>query len=501
MDDSNKRKVGENPPTLSRDRSSPSPTETVPRPPEERVDSGQKKAGRIGRAGWIAIAVVAIALIGLAIRSAIARQHQQQENEATAKAEASRLPAVQVITPQQASANEVSVLPGSVVAALETTINARTTGYLRRRFVDLGDRVKAGQLLAEVESPDVDQQVSQAQAGLAQAQASVKQARADLSSAQANLVQNKAALDKGRSDLKQAEANLELARVTWERYRLLVQQGAVNQQQADTQLAAYKANLATVDSAKNTVNVDIANVKAAEDNVKSKQANVDAFVANTGSSQANLQRNVVLQSFEKVTAPFTGIITARNIDTGDLISAGGSSTAQYMFKVAQLDPLNVNVSVPQAQVQSIQLGKTAQIRVPQLQNRVFLGKVIRTANSLDPSNRTLLTQLLVENQDGALQPGMSTDVKFTLTRPNPPLIVPDNVLVSNGGGMQVAAVTRDQKVHYLKVVIGRDYGQQAEILSGLQGNEQLIVNPTTNLVEGTQVQIKQPQKPVQAPGK
>lgn len=484
-------------------RSSPSPTDTAPRPhpPEERVDSGRKKQGRIGRAGWIAIAVVAIALTGLAIRSAKARQHQQQENEATAKAEATRIPAVQVIGPQRASASVDSVLPGSVVAAQETTINARTTGYLKKRFVDIGDRVKAGQLLAEIESPDVDQQVSQAKAGLAQAQASEKQARADLSSARANLVQNQAGLDKGRSDLAQAEANLELARVTWERYRLLVQQGAVNQQQADTQLASYKANLASVASAKNTVRVDIANVKAAEDNVKSKQANLDAFVANIGSSQANLQRNVVLQSFEKVTAPFTGIITARNIDTGALISAGGSSTAQYMFKVAQLDPLNVNVGVPQSQVQSIQLGQVAQIRVPQLQNRVFVGKVIRTANSLDPSSRTLLTQLLVENQDGALQPGMSTDVKFTLSRSNPPFVVPDNVLVFNAGGMQVATLTRDQKVHYQKVVLGRDYGQQAEILSGLQGNEQLIVNPTTDLIEGMQVQIKQPQKPVQGRGK
>lgn len=468
-----------------------------PRPPEEIVDSEIGKPGGLGFLGWIVLAIILLGLGGLLYKSVIDRKHQEQENQAAVKVEVNRVPAVQVVNPKRAPAASNLDLPGSVVAVKETTIYARTTGYVRRWTKDLGDRVLPGEVLAEIESPEMDQQLAQAQADLAKAQAAVGQARADLAKSQANLVQNRANLAKGRSDLEQAKANLEIARQTWQRWASLVQQGVVPQQAADEKQATYKANLASVQSAENNVSAYQANVEAAQASVSSSQANVNAAQASVASSQANVRRYAVLQSFEKVTAPYGGIVTARTVDSGALISSGGSNNTS-LYKIAQIDSVNVNVGVPQTLVQSVQIGQTAQIRVPQLQNRVFQGKVIRTANSLDPNSRTLLTQLLVQNQDGALQPGMSTQVKFTFTLPNPPLLVPANVLVNNAGGMQVAIVTKDQTIHYQKVELGRDYGKEVEVRSGLQGNEPLVTNATTDLIEGTRVQTKAAQKEVKS---
>ncbi len=471
----------------SKHPSSPRPPEApAPRPPEEAVDSGTKEQGGIGRAGWIALGIIGISLTGLLLRSIIARRHQNAEIKAAAKVEAVS-PSVQFITPHRAPATTDLVLPGSVLAGHQTTVYARSTGYLRRWLVDIGDRVKAGQVLAEIESPEVDQQLSQAQADLAKAQANAKQAQADLAKSQATLVQNRASLAKGVSDLAQTKANLEIARQTWQRWQTLVQQGAVTQQAADEKLAAYKANLASVSSAENTIGVYQANVKAAEESVSSSQANLEAFIANVGSSEANLKRNAALQSFQKVTAPYAGVITARNLDSGGLITAGNGSNNTSLYTIAAYDILNVDVKVPQSNVQSIQLGQTAQIKVRELPQRVFMGKVIRTSDTLDPSTQTLQTRMEVQNQDYAIRPGMYTQVTFPFNRANPPLMVPDNTLVTNAGGTQVAIVTNNQTVHYQKVETGRDYGTQSEIHSGLQGNEQLIVNPTTNLVEGMRV--------------
>lgn len=476
---------------------SPRPPEAPaprPRPPEEAVDSGTKEKGGIGRAGWIVLGIIGISLTGLLLRSIIARRHQDTEIKAAAKVEAVS-PSVQFITPHRAPATTDLVLPGSVLAGHQTTVYARSTGYLRRWLVDIGDRVKAGQVLAEIESPEVDQQLSQAQADLAKAQANAKQAQADLAKSQANLVQNRASLAKGVSDLAQVKANLEIARQTWQRWQALVQQGAVTQQAADEKLAAYKANLASVSSAENTIGVDQANVKAAEESVSSSQANLEAFIANVRSSEANLKRNAALQSFQKVTAPFAGVITARNVDSGGLITAGNGSNNTSngsnntsLYTIAAYDILNVDVKVPQSNVQSIQLGQTAQIKVRELPQRVFMGKVVRTSDTLDPSTQTMQTRMEVQNQDYAMRPGISTEVTFPFNRANPPLMVPDNTLVTNAGGTQVAIVTNNQTVHYQKVETGRDNGIQSEIRSGLQGNERLIVNPTTNLVEGMRVQ-------------
>ncbi|MEH2077971.1 MAG: efflux RND transporter periplasmic adaptor subunit [Nostoc sp.] len=431
-----------------------------PSPDSEQKTTSRKQRRGIGGIGWAVIGVVffgTLLTIGI-----LPRLTQRSELQAAVK-EASTIPSVNVMTPRRATGVSNLELPGSVVALNQTTVYARSTGYLRRWYADIGDRVRAGQLLAEIDSPDIDQQVLQAKAELIQAQA--------------NVLQSRASLAKGVSDLKQARANLLIARQSWERWQVLVKQGAVAQQDADTKYAAYQANLANVEAAQNTVSSDSANVKVAQ--------------ANAYAIQANFQRNTILQSYKKVTAPFAGVVTARNVNTGVLITSGNGSTNTgntSLYTIAAYDALNVNVNVPQSSSALLNTGQTAQITVRELPQRVFTGKVVRTSNAIDPNTRTLLTQLKIDNLDGALRPGMYASVKFAINRTNPPFVVPDSVLVIDAKGTQVATITKNQTVHYQKVAVGRDYGTEIEITSGLTGNESLIANPTVDETEGLHVQ-------------
>ncbi|GAA6616869.1 efflux RND transporter periplasmic adaptor subunit [Scytonema sp. NUACC26] len=439
-----------------------------PSPNSEQQTTSRKQRRGIGQLGWAVLGAVFFgSLLAIGI---IPRLSQKSELQAAVK-EASALPSVNVITPRRAAATTHLELPGTVVPLNQTTIYARSTGYLQRWYVDIGDRVRSGQLLAEIDSPDIDRQVLQAKAELAQAQA--------------NVLQRRASLAKSISDLKQARANLLIARQTWQRWSTLVKQGAVAQQDADTKYATYQANLANVEAAQNTVTSDSANIKAAQ--------------ASAYASQANLERNTVLQSYKKVTAPFAGIITARNVNTGVLITAGSGNSNNTntsnnntsntsLYTIAAYDPLNVNVNVPQSSSGLVQTGQTAQITVRELPQRVFRGKVVRTSNAIDPNTRTLLTQLEIQNLDGTLRPGMYASVKFTINRINAPFVIPDSALVVNAGGTQVATVTKDQTVHYQKVAVGRDYGTEVEITSGLTGNESLIATPTVDETEGLRIQ-------------
>lgn len=431
-----------------------------PSPDSEQKTTSRKQRRGIGGIGWAVIGVVffgTLLTIGI-----LPRLTQRSELQAAVK-EASTIPSVNVMTPRRATGVSNLELPGSVVALNQTTVYARSTGYLRRWYADIGDRVRAGQLLAEIDSPDIDQQVLQAKAELIQAQA--------------NVLQSRASLAKGVSDLKQARANLLIARQSWERWQVLVKQGAVPQQDADTKYATYQANLANVEAAQNTISSDSANVKVAQ--------------ANAYAIQANFQRNTILQSYKKVTAPFAGVVTARNVNTGVLITSGNGSTNTgntSLYTIAAYDALNVNVNVPQSSSALLNTGQTAQITVRELPQRVFTGKVVRTSNAIDPNTRTLLTQLKIDNLSGALRPGMYASVKFAINRTNPPFVVPDSVLVIDAKGTQVATITKNQTVHYQKVAVGRDYGTEIEITSGLTGNESLIANPTVDETEGLHVQ-------------
>lgn len=458
-----------------------------PLSPEESAYRIQRPG--IGRIVWF---VLSAAVIGSLLAVGILpRMNRQAELNAAVTETKTSVPSVNVITPRRGKTTTDLVLPGSVKASQETTIYSRTTGYLKRRLADIGDRVSAGQLLAEIESPEIDQQAEQAKADLAKTQANVGQAKADLAKLQANVAQKRAELEKARADLVQAQADLAVASQSWQRWQILSQQGVVNQQQADEKQGAYKVNLAKVQAAQNTVNSIQADIEAAQANVNSGQANIDATIANVGSSEANLKRFGVLQSFKKVTAPFAGIITESRVDSGALITSNSSNNSSSnntsLFKIAQTDTLRIYVNVPQTFVKSIQVGQTAQIKIRELPQRVFMGKVTRTADALDASTNTLQTEIQVRNGDNALRPGMYAQVQFTANRTNPPLIVPSNTLVMRSEGPQVAIVTKDQKVHFQKVELGRDYGTEVEINSGLQGNESLIANPTDAVSEGKPV--------------
>jgi multidrug efflux pump subunit AcrA (membrane-fusion protein) len=417
----------------------------------------------------LAILVAAVALIGY-----LPRHDRELAASAAATLERTSLPAVTVVKVVQAARDSELLLPGSISAIAEASIYARAAGYVRKYYVDIGDHVRAGQLLAEIETPDFDQQVAQTRAALAQA-------RQQLSQTQAALVQ--------------AEAQRDLAKVTWQRYDNLVKRGAVARQDADQQESGYK-------TAEALVAAQQANVNAAEDNVRQAQANLD--------------RMVTLQEYQNVRAPFDGVVTVRNIDTGYLISptgAGqgaapinvpGSQAAQAsgneMFRVAQIGTLRIVIDVPQTNTADIVIGMPTEVLVQQFPGRIFHGKVTRTANSLDPNSRTMPTQIELSNEDGKLFPGMYAQVRFRNHRDNPPLLVPGDAVIAGPAGTQVAIledappeIANDpqkqgaKRIHLQTVQLGRDYGPQTEIAAGLEGWEWVVVNPGDEVREGNLV--------------
>jgi len=382
---------------------------------------------------------------------------------------------------------EVS-FPGSITPITEAYIYARAAGYLKRRYVDIGDRVSAGQLLADIDAPDLDEQVTQAQASLSQAEGQEGQAEATL---------------------QQLIATQDLAAVTWQRYQVLTKTGAVSRQAGDIQMTAAKTAGANVDAGQKTVIAAKEFVRAA---------------------QATLNRLITLQGYEKVTSPFAGIVTARNVDVGALISTTGSTQGPArqnpagpsdvpsngeIFRVAQIGSLRVLVSLPQSEASGIHVGEAANVSVEELSGRFFPGRITRTSSALDAASRTLLTEVQVANPSGVLLPGMYTTVRFTTNREIPPLLVPDASLVVQANGTSVAVLkppsqselekavsagtdrdvlARARTVHFHKVQPGRDYGTSLEILDGLADGDYVAVNPGDAIKEGVIVQMSVPSK-------
>ena len=376
--------------------------------------------------------------------------------------------------------------PGSITPITEAYIFARAAGYLKRRYVDIGDRVSAGQLLAEIDAPDLDQQVTQAQAALSQAEGQLGQAEATL---------------------QQLIATRDLAAVTWQRYQVLTKTGAVSRQAGDTQMTA---------------------ARTAEANVTAGEKNVVAARDFVRASKATLDRLFTLQRYEKITSPFAGIVTARNVDVGALISATGSSqgpsrpssaapsdvpSSGEIFRVAQIDRLRVLVSLPQNEASGIHVGQAASVSIEELPGRLFPGQITRTSNALDAASRTLLTEVQVANPTGVLLPGMYTTVRFATNRAVPPFLVPDASLLVEANGTTLAVLqplsqqdlekaaseetdkavlARARMVHFQKVQPGRDYGTTLEILDGLHDGEYVVVNPGDAVKEGAVVQMANP---------
>jgi multidrug efflux pump subunit AcrA (membrane-fusion protein) len=318
--------------------------------------------------------------------------------------------------------------------------------------------------MAEIDAPELDQEVAQARAAVAQAEQQFAQAKAAL---------------------VQAQSQRDLAKVTAERYNNLVGKGAVARQDADTQQSNYKTADALVDA---------------------QQSSVMAAAENVKQAQANLERVVSLQDFKNVRAPYSGIVTARNVDAGALISSTGagqgtspmstggaaSANGNEMFRVAQIGTIRILIDVPQSNAPGIRVGMPTRITVNEFPGRVFNGKATRTTNSLDPNSRTLLVEVQVPNGDGKLLPGMYAEVRFSSHRDTPPLLVPGDALIAANSGIQIAVLEdtgngNARRIHLQPVTIGRDYGAETEIVAGLQGNERVVVNPGDDVREGALV--------------
>ena len=326
-------------------------------------------------------------------------------------------------------------LPGSMEAILETGIWARTNGYLKARYVDIGDRVARGQLLAEIETPEVDQQLQQAIA----------------------------TMNQDKANVAKFEADLALARTTLQRY-LAAGPGTVSKQQIDERSSALTDAERVVDAGKATVAAD----------------------------EANVRRLVELLSFQRVYAPFDGIITMRNVDPGSLISAGSTSGTTELFRLAQVNVLRIFVNVPQSYAPDIRVGGKAEVSVRELPGRVFEGAVTRTAGAIDATSRTLLTEVQVPNPDGLLLAGSYATVEFKLTRPEPPLLVPSSALLIDASGVRVALVDGDHTLRYRPVQIGRDYGSEVEVLSGVDTTDVVATGLPPNIAEGSRVEPAKP---------
>jgi RND family efflux transporter MFP subunit len=387
--------------------------------------------------------VILAALAALLVVGYLPRRDRERNLVRAGQAEKTELPQVTVARVQKSPAQADLSLPGNVTPNTEALINARAAGYIKRRLVDIGDRVAQGQLLAEIDAPEMDAQVLQAEAGVSQAQASLAGAQ---------------------QLLRQSVARLNLARVTAERWRTLVQKGVVSRQEADQRDADLEAQQAAVDSSQ-------ASVRAAEDNV--------------AASEANLRRLVELQAFKNVKAPFAGIITARSVDVGSLISSSGGPA---LFRIAQMDMLRIMVDVPQTSAAYVRVGAPAEVTLQELPGRRFLGKISRTSNSLEPSTRTLPTEVIVANPSGVLLPNMYAQVTLLKVGAPPLALIPGDSLIIRPNGTQVAVVGAGDRIHFQLVELGRDYGATTEVRSGLKGDEIVVVNATDEVREGAQVQ-------------
>ncbi len=544
----------------------------------------------------IALCILTVVAIGAMLTVGIVPRLSRNVSLAQGVKEAkSHVPEVVVVKPHYVGDTGL-LLPGNIEAINLATVNARSTGYLKRLYVDIGSKVVAGQLLAEVAAPDMDQQANQAQAQSAQAMALAQQSTADVrrqkigvSQSQAEVAKQQATLEQAKAQLSGAEAaeaqaeaaeqgaesqlnhannshdvqvavlnqqkaQLTFADITYKRYKSLVEQGFETQQDLDQSFAALKtaqaqeasansalkASLADVTSAQKTVSASKAAVMAAKSNVEAARRNVQANAAALKSSQAseqfaresvsvtqaglaankaavlsssaNEKRFRVMQGFERIVAPFDGIVTARTVDVGALIVAdsnpvasGTSATTSNsstsvagagLLAIARTDQVRIQVSVPQAYVPALTTGSTAVVTVRELPGREFNGLVTLRAGAMDTVSRTQLVEIHLQNSDRALVPGMYAEVQITPANPPKSLRVPGTALIVDASGTRVGVVTRDNKVKLKQVVVGRDFGREVEILSGLKGREQIVNNPSDLLQDGDTVTVSKIQ-PIQ----
>ena len=369
------------------------------------------------------------------------------------------VPELRVAVAKRQDGPVTMALPGTVLPFDQARIFARATGYIAERLVDIGSRVHQGDLLLRIAAPDLDQQLAQAQAQLGQMQAAVEQSHAMA---------------------EQARSDAELADVTNFRTSHLAGQGWESKQNADnTRLGLASKQAAAANAA--------AGVKVAE--------------ANARAALATVQRLLKLTQYEKVEAPFDGVVTARNIDNGDLVKADDNSGGTPLFAIQRDDVVRVQVNVPQSGAVGLKDGLAAQVHVPELPGRTFEGHVARNSVALDAASRTMLAQVDVPNPDGALKPGLYVSVDFAIPRSAPSVVVPTEAVLFNGEGLRVAVVEDQNRVHMRTVSIYRDFGTSLELRDGLQGGERVALTPPADIVEGQQVRIAPPPEPAKTAAK
>ncbi len=394
----------------------------------------------------ITIVALVLGLVILFFIAFLAGYGPWQKRNVTIMAESheqtSALPRVDVVQVTRSSSDSDLKLPGNIQAITEAPILARADGYILRRLVDIGDHVHVGQMLAEIDVPEINEQVHQAKASLDQARDSVDEAEANL--------------DQGRSDL-------ELAKLSSDRWNSLVGKGAVSKQENDQYQTQYRSK--------------VAGVHALEKAVAAQRNGVEA-------AGANVARLEKMRAYCLVTAPFDGVITLRNIDTGALVNAGNT----LLYRIAQTDRLRIYLNVPQSDSSAVRPGQSAIVTVSNLPGRRFTGQVARTANALDPATRTLLAEVQLSNLAGVLEPGMYADVDLASGRQNAPLVIPANALVLRNNGSQVAILATDNTVHFKKIQVDRDYGDRLDVAEGLSDGDTVVLNPGDAITEGARVE-------------
>jgi len=395
-------------------------------PARERVKNGgpPPPGSKVTRVVMLLLMVVVVALVviwGISSRRQANAQLSQETHELA-------IPTVSVIHPKPGAPQQEIVLPGDMEPYTDAPIFARTNGYLKKWYADIGANVKAGELLAEIDSPEVDQQLQQA-----------------------------------RADLSTAQANLSLAEITATRYKDLLKTDSVAQQDVDNATGNYDARRTTVESA-----------------------------------QANVKRLQDLQSFEKVYAPFDGVLTARNTDVGQLIESGSSGgTSRELFHIAAVNPLRVYVNVPQLNSPEIRPGLRADLVLTEFPGRRFQGTVVRSSGAIDNTSRTLLTEVDVDNSAHLLKPGGYVEVHLKLPSPVNTFTLPVNATIFKSAGLQVAIVKNGKTISLIPVTPGRDFGTEIEIVAGLKGDEWVVLNPSDSLSEGAVVRVAETSAPAE----
>jgi multidrug efflux system membrane fusion protein len=388
-------------------------SQSVMTPEDEEIADRPRSARRV------ALLLFGVVILFAVIFAVVLVQRIRHNRALARDTEALAVPNLTVISPKVQAASEELVLPGQLEAYIESPIYARVNGYILRWYHDIGSHVRQGEPLADIDTPDLDQQLSHAQASL-----------------------------------RQVEASLALARISAERWQNLLKSDSVSRQEADVQ-----------------------------------QSNYEQAQANVAAARAGVRQIEEMETFKHVYAPFSGVITKRLIDIGSLINAGNGGTNHELFDLARVDPLRIYAAVPEANSPAIHAGVAAYITLVEMPGARFQGKVVRTANAIDPATRTLLTEVDIPNPNGRLLPGAYAQVHFALSNPQPSLTLPINALLFRADGLQAAVVGSDGRVQLRAVTPGRDYGSSIEVLGGVSAGDRVVLNPPDSLESGERVRV------------